>query len=178
MTHSIIQKKLSNGIRLVLVPQKGSMATTIAILVEAGSKYEDKKINGVSHFLEHMCFKGTKKRPKPIIIARELDALGAEYNAFTAEEYTGYYAKIKNESFLDALDIIADMYLNPLINSEELEREKGVIIEEMNMREDLLPQKADELFFKTLYGDQPIGRLIVGQKDIIQKMTRDDLVSY
>jgi len=178
MTHEIIQKKLSNGIRLVVVPQKGNMATTVAVLVEAGSKYEEKNLNGISHFLEHMCFKGTTKRPKPIIIARELEKLGAEYNAFTAEEYTGYYAKVKNESFNEALDIITDMYLNPVINSEELEREKGVIIEEINMYEDIPPRKVPEIFMQTLYGDQPAGWSVAGRKEVVQRVTREDFVLY
>lgn len=178
MIHNVIQKKLSNGIRLVVVPQKGNTATTLAVFVEAGSKYEEKKLNGISHFLEHMCFKGTTRRPKPILIAQELEGLGAAYNAFTAEEYTGYYAKVKNESFEEALDIITDMYLNPVINTEELEREKGVIIEEINMREDFLPQKANELFMRVLYGDQPAGWLIAGRKEVVQKITREDFITY
>lgn len=178
MTHEVIQKKLSNGIRLVIVPQKGNMATTVAVLVEAGSKYEEKNLNGISHFLEHMCFKGTTKRPKPIAIARELEQLGAEYNAFTAEEYTGYYAKVKNESFGEALDIITDLYLNPIIDSEELEREKGVIIEEINMYEDIAPRKVPNVFMEVLYGNQPAGRSVAGRKEVIQKITREDFISY
>ncbi|RJQ26619.1 insulinase family protein [Candidatus Parcubacteria bacterium] len=178
MNHNVIQKKLSNGIRLIVVPQKGNTATTLAVFVEAGSKYEEKKLNGISHFLEHMCFKGTEKRPKPIIIAQELEGLGAEYNAFTAEEYTGYYAKVKNESFHNALDIITDMYLNPVINTEELEREKGVIIEEINMYEDIPPRKVPEIFMQTLYGDQPAGWSIAGKKEVVQKVTREDFITY
>jgi len=178
MIHNVIQKKLSNGIRLVVVPQKGNMATTVAVLVEAGSKYEEKTLNGISHFLEHMCFKGTTKRPKPIIIARELEQLGAEYNAFTTEEYTGYYAKVKNESFDVALDIISDMYLNPIIDAEELEREKGVIIEEINMYEDIPPRKVPNIFMEILYGNQPAGWSVAGEREIVQKITREDFISF
>jgi len=178
MLQNIVQKKLSNGIRLVLVPQKESMATTIVVLVEAGSKYETKNTNGVSHFLEHMCFKGTKKRPKPTLIFQELEKLGAEYNAFTVEEYTGYYTKIKNDSFFDALDIITDIYLNSTINAEELEKERGVIIEEINMYEDMPPQKVPEVFMSLLYGNQPAGWPISGGKENVQKIKREDLISY
>src|SRR3989344_3648259 len=96
---------LENGLRVILVPEEHSLATTVMVLVEAGSKYETKDINGLSHFLEHMCFKGTAKRPRPIDIAGELDGLGAEYNAFTSQEFTSYYAKAKNESFEKILEI-------------------------------------------------------------------------
>ena len=89
--------KLDNGLRVILVPEEHSLATTVMVLVEAGSKYETKDINGLSHFLEHMCFKGTVKRPRPIDIAGELDSLGAEYNAFTSQEFTSYFAKAKKE---------------------------------------------------------------------------------
>src|SRR3989338_7458358 len=84
---------LDNGLRIITVPKQDSLAVTVLVLVEAGSKYETKKVNGISHFLEHMCFKGTEKRPKAVDISKELDGLGSQYNAFTAQEYTGYYAK-------------------------------------------------------------------------------------
>src|SRR3990167_3512679 len=95
---------LVNGLRLILVLQPGNLATTVAVLVEAGSKYETKDINGLSHFLEHICFKGTKARPRAIDIASELDGLGAQYNAFTSQEYTGYYTKVRNEKIDKALE--------------------------------------------------------------------------
>src|SRR3989344_3368033 len=106
---------LKNGLRIVLVPMKNSMATTFLVLVEAGSKYENKEINGISHFLEHMCFKGTKKRPSALVISSEMESLGAVYNAFTGQEVTGYYAKVSPDKIDNALDIISDMYMNPLL---------------------------------------------------------------
>ncbi|MCX8016258.1 MAG: insulinase family protein, partial [Patescibacteria group bacterium] len=110
----------------LLVPDKLSLTTTILILVKTGSEFETKENNGISHFLEHMCFKGTKKRPSQLIISTELENIGAKYNAFTSQEYTGYYAKVRNEKFEKALDIIADIYLNPLLDEKEIEKEKGL----------------------------------------------------
>jgi len=169
---------LGNGLRVLLVPQKSSMATTVLTLVEAGSKYETKNLNGISHFLEHMCFKGTTKRPKAIDIASELDGLGASYNAFTSQEFTSYYAKVKNEYADRALEIVADLYLNPVFDPTEIEKEKGVIIEEINMYEDLPARKVDELFNELVYGDQPAGWSVAGRKEVIQKITQNDFTKY
>lgn len=168
----------SNGLRLITVNKPDSLATTILILVEAGSEYETKKINGISHFLEHMCFKGTKNRPKPGIVAEELDALGAEYNAFTSQEYTGYWAKIQNNKINEAIEIVSDLYLNPIFNPQEIEKERGVIIEEINMYEDIPMRKVHDLFLNLLYGDQPAGWDIAGQKETIKKIKREDFVIY
>ncbi|MDP2705723.1 MAG: pitrilysin family protein, partial [bacterium] len=128
---------LPNGLRIVLAAQPTSLATTVMVLVSAGSLYETKATNGLSHFLEHMCFKGTTKRLNQQVIASELDSLGAEYNAFTGREYTGYFAKARREDFVKILDIVSDMYLNPVFNLAEIEKERGPIIEEINMYEDL-----------------------------------------
>ena len=119
---------LKNGLRVITVPMKDNPTVTVLVLVEAGSKYEDKKVNGISHFLEHMCFKGTMKRPKAIDISRELDALGSQYNAFTSQEFTGYYAKSDAKHFVKILDIVSDIYLNSTFPETEMEKEKGVII--------------------------------------------------
>jgi len=170
--------KFDNGLRLILIPQPTSLATTVMVLVEAGSKYETKEINGLSHFLEHMCFKGTSRRPSQLAISTELDNLGAEYNAFTGREYTGYYAKARNENFDQILDIVADMYLNPLFDPKEIDKERGPIIEEINMYEDLPMQKVGELFFSLVYGDQPAGWSIAGTKENILKLQREDFINY
>lgn len=169
---------LKNGLRLILVPQPQSLATTVSVLVEAGSKYETKEKNGLSHFLEHMCFKGTTKRPKQIQIARELDGLGAQYNAFTAQEMTSYYAKAKNEAFDNILEIVTDLYLNPTFPAPEIEKERGVIIGEINMYDDLPQRRVSDFFMELLYGDQPAGWDVVGRKEVIQCLTRDDFVKY
>ncbi len=169
---------LKSGMRLILVPQKQSLATLVAVLVEAGSKYESKKQNGISHFLEHMCFKGTAKRPGAMDIAKDLDSLGAQYNAFTSQEYTSYYVKARNEVFDESLEIIADLYLNPTLQTPEIEKEKGVIVGEINMYEDMPQRKVWDVFMELLYGDQPAGWNIAGPKENVKAFTREDFVNY
>jgi len=172
------KKVLKNGLRVVTVPMQDNPTVTVLVLVEAGSKYETKKVNGISHFLEHMCFKGTLKRPKAGDISKELDALGSQYNAFTSQEYTGYYAKSGARHFKQILDIVSDIYLNSTFPEKEMEREKGVIVEEINMYEDMPQRHVQDLMMELLYGDQPAGWNIAGEKQNILKMKRDDFVTY
>ncbi|MFA6520203.1 MAG: pitrilysin family protein [Candidatus Paceibacterota bacterium] len=172
------KKVLKNGLRVVTIPMKDNPTATVLVLVEAGSKYEDKEVNGISHFLEHMCFKGTVKRPKAIDISKELDALGSQYNAFTAQEYTGYYAKSDAKNFKKIFEIISDIYLNSTFPEAEMEKEKGVIIEEINMYEDMPNRHVQDLMMKLLYGDQPAGWNVAGEKENILKMKRDDFIDY
>jgi predicted Zn-dependent peptidase len=127
------KKILPNGLRIITIPMKDTPTVTVLVMVEAGSKYETKDISGLSHFLEHMCFKGTVKRPSALIISRELDSIGSHYNAFTSEEYTGYYAKAASKHAMKILDVVSDIYLNPTFPPAEIEKEKGVIIEEINI---------------------------------------------
>ncbi|MEX2028970.1 MAG: pitrilysin family protein [Candidatus Paceibacterota bacterium] len=172
------KKVLKNGLRIITVPMKDNPTVTVLVLVEAGSKYEDKKLNGISHFLEHMCFKGTTKRPGAVDISRELDSLGSQYNAFTAQEYTGYYAKSDARHFNQMLDIVSDVYLNSIFPERELQKEKGVIVEEINMYEDIPQRHVQDLMMKLLYGNQPAGWNIAGEKKNILDMKRDDMVAY
>lgn len=171
-------KTLPSGLRVIAVPMKDNPTATVLVLVEAGSKYETKKINGLSHFLEHMCFKGTEKRPKGLDIARELDGLGADSNAFTSQEYTGYWAKGRAKNVDRLLDVVADVYLNSTLPTEEIEKEKGVIIDEINMYEDMPMRKVHYTFGELLYGDQPAGWTILGPKENIRAMTREDFLKY
>jgi predicted Zn-dependent peptidase len=178
MRKNFIKKVLPNGLRLVLAPMTGSVASAVLVLVEAGSEYETRDKNGISHFLEHLVFKGTANRPKPGMIAAELDALGAEYNAFTGQEYTGYWAKAQNHKLPEIIELVSDMYLNPIFNPEEIEKERGVIIEEINMYEDMPMRRVEELFTALLYGNQPAGWDIAGRKEVIRKLSRDDFLKY
>ena len=162
----------------ILVPQASSLAASVLILVEAGSEYETKRVNGVSHFLEHMTFKGTAKRPKPGMLAEELAALGAQSNAFTGQEYTGYWAKAEARKLPQILEIVSDLYLNPVFDPEEIEKERGVIIEEINMYEDTPARRVHEIFGSLLYGDQPAGWDISGDKETIRTLKKDDFVKY
>jgi predicted Zn-dependent peptidase len=172
------KKVLKNGLRILTVPMKDNPTVTVLVLVEAGSKYERRENNGISHFLEHMCFKGTDKRPSALEITKELDGIGAHYNAFTGQEHTGYYAKADYKNFDKILDVVSDMYLNPMLPEKEIEKEKGVIIEELNMYEDLPDRKVWDVFSSLLYGDVPAGWTIVGPKENIKIMRRADFIDY
>ncbi|MBX4195728.1 insulinase family protein [Candidatus Parcubacteria bacterium] len=169
---------LPNGLRVVTVPTEGNPAVTVMILVESGSNYETKEQSGLSHFLEHMVFKGTKRRPNTLDISREMDELGAEHNAFTANEFTGFWAKGESRHFKKLLDILADMYLNPTLSEEEMEKERGVIIQEILMYEDMPQHKVGRLFLELMYGDAPAGRFITGPAENVKKFTRKDLEDY
>lgn len=169
---------LKNGLRIITVPQKSTQAVTVLVLVGTGSKYEKKETNGISHFLEHMFFKGTKKRPDKIEIAETLDKIGGIYNAFTGEEYTGYFAKVAVSQFDLALDWVSDIFLNSLLPEKEIEKEKGVIIEEINMVYDNPMAYIGVLWNKLLYGDQPAGWQITGNKETVSKMHRRQLKDY
>ena len=172
------KKVLKNGLRIITVPMRDNPTITVLVMVEAGSKYETKKINGLSHFLEHMCFKGTERRPKAIDISRELDSIGAQYNAFTGQEYTGYYAKADKRHLDKVLDVVSDMYLHPIFKEDEIEKEKGVICEEINMYEDQPMRHVQDLWMELLYGDQPAGWNIAGTKEGVRRLSRNDFVAY
>jgi predicted Zn-dependent peptidase len=169
---------LKNGFRLILAPQKGTTTLTVLVLSGTGSKYEKKEISGGSHLLEHMLFKGTEKRPNKLDISEPLDAVGGIYNAFTGEEYTGYFAKVDSKHFDLALDIISDIYLNSKLEEKELEKEKGVVIEEINMYYDQPSSWVENLWDKLLYGDQPAGWGIIGTKETVSKISRKQLWDY
>jgi len=169
---------LKNGLRVITVPDKSTQAVTVLALVKVGSKYEEKRINGISHFLEHMFFKGTKKMATQMEIAETLDRIGGDYNAFTGEEYTGYYAKVEASHFDLALDWVADIFLNSTLPSKEVEKEKGVIIEEINMYLDNPMIYVQNLWKEVLYGDQPAGWDVAGTKKTVSSITRKDLFDY
>ncbi len=169
---------LKNGLRIITVPQKGTQAVTVLVLVGTGSKYETKKTSGISHFLEHMLFKGTKKRPDKLEIAETLDKIGGIYNAFTGEDYTGYFAKVAADKFDLALDWVSDIFLNSLLPEKETKREKGVIIEEINMQYDNPMLHVGLLWNQLLYGDQPAGWDIAGTKESVMGISRKDLFNY
>lgn len=169
---------LPNGLRIITVPQKSAEAVTVLVLVGTGSKYETKEINGISHFLEHMFFKGTKKRPSTTAIAETLDRVGGIYNAFTSDEYTGYFAKVAAPYFDLALDWVADIYLNSLLSQKHINKEKNVIIEEINMTYDNPMSYIGVLWNKLLYGNQPAGWHIAGSKQTVARLSRKKLVDY
>jgi predicted Zn-dependent peptidase len=169
---------LSNGARLLTVLMKDNPTVTVLVMVETGSEYERKAESGISHFLEHLCFKGTKRRPKSIDISHELDSIGAEYNAFTGHEYTGYYAKADSKHFEKILDVVSDLYLHPVFPAEDVEREKGVIVEEINMYEDMPAEQVHDAFARLVYGDQPAGWSIAGTKKSVRAISHQAVINY
>lgn len=169
---------LSTGLRLLVVPMPQLESTTVMVGVGAGSRFEAKPVNGLFHFLEHMAFKGTKKRPTTLAIATEVDSVGGEFNAFTDKEFTGYYLKLAAKHQELAFDILSDMLTNSLFKKEEIEREKGVIIEEINMYEDTPIRRVQEVFIRLLYGDNSMGWDIAGEKENIRRIKRADFLQY
>ncbi|MDD4332492.1 MAG: pitrilysin family protein [Patescibacteria group bacterium] len=172
------QKILKNGLKLITVPMKGTKTATILVLVGAGSKYEIRENSGISHFLEHMFFKGTKKRPSTKILSSELDSVGAEFNAFTSKEYTGYYVKVSAEKINLGIDIVSDILLNSKFDSREIEKEKGVIAEEINMYYENPLMYIETLFEECMFGDTPAGWNVAGLKENVTKFKREDFIKY
>ncbi len=172
------KKIFKNSLKAIVVPMENTEAVTLLVLVGTGSRHEDKNIGGISHFLEHLFFKGTKSRPSPGQIARVLDKIGAVYNAFTSKEYTGFWVKSAFNEFDTSLDIVSDILLEPVFGKEEIEKERGVIIQERNMREDIPYARAADILENVLYGDTPLGRDIVGSEESIKNIKRDQIINY
>jgi predicted Zn-dependent peptidase len=170
-------KTLKNGLRIVTVPMKDNPTVTVMVMVEAGTRYETRETNGLSHFLEHMCFKGTHKRTCREIV-NEIESMGAVTNAFTGYDYTGYYAKGRSELFPKLLEVVSDVYLNSTFPEAEIEKERGVICGEIDMYEDMPQAKVQYMGLEAIYGDQPAGYTILGPKENILKFTRKDFINY
>lgn len=169
---------LPNGLRVLTVPMPSFESVTVLVLVGAGSRYETKNNNGISHFLEHMAFKGTKKRPSAMRIATIIDGIGGEFNAFTGKEATGYYVKSSNNHLELCLDVLSDMLRNSLFDEKEINKERGVILEEINLYEDTPARKIGDVFERLLYGDTPMGWDIAGEKHVISSVARADFLEY
>lgn len=163
---------------MTIIPLPASKTATILIMFKTGAKYEDKKTSGLSHFLEHMFFKGTAKYPDTLSLSTALDSIGAEYNAFTGKEYTGYYIKTSSAKALSALRILYEMLEKSKFDEQEIEREKGVIIEELNMYQDNPLMSIEDLLENCLYGDTPAGRDTIGTKETIRSFKRQDFIDY
>lgn len=169
---------LPNGLRVILAPMKEAETVTVLITTATGSRYETKKEGGLSHFLEHMFFKGTKRRPTALSISEELDGVGGEYNAFTSKDRTAYYAKVDRKHAEMALDIVSDIFLNSTLPAEEIDRERGPILQELNMYEDTPVRHVGDVFEMLLYGDHPLGRDIIGTRDNIKGFKRAEFLRY
>jgi predicted Zn-dependent peptidase len=169
---------LDNGLRVLTAPLPQAQSVTCMLMLAAGSRYETRDVNGIAHFSEHMFFKGTERRPTARDIAGEIDAIGGEFNAFTGKEYTAYYVKCAAESRDVALDVIVDMLRHSRFDPEEIDREKGVIIEEMNMYFDTPRDYIGGVYEELLYGDQPLGWDIIGRKETVRNATRETFTTY
>jgi len=153
-------------------------SSTVLVMVGAGSRYENKKNSGISHFLEHMAFKGTKKRPSAIEISGLIDGIGGEFNAFTSKESTGYYIKSSANHIELCMDVLSDMLRNSLLDPIEINKEKGVILEEINLYEDTPSRKIGDIYESLLYKDTPMGWDIAGDKEVIKAIKRQDFLDY
>lgn len=170
--------KLPNQLEVISVPMSGAKTVTALVMAATGSKFENAGLSGISHFLEHMFFKGTVKRPSTLAISSELDKAGGEYNAFTGKEYTGYYVKVEAKALPLALEVVSDMLLNSKFAAREIEREKAVVAEELNMYLDNPLLYIEDLFEQCLYGDTPAGRDTIGDKQSIAKFSRASVLDY
>ncbi|MBU1119343.1 insulinase family protein [Patescibacteria group bacterium] len=175
---NIQQTILKNGLKLINIKKKDSEVAVVLFLVGVGSAFETKQKAGISHFLEHLFFKGTTRRKNSLEISEFIEEIGGSFNAFTSKEYTGYYAEVAKKHVDKAFDFVSDLMLHPLFPKEEIEKEKNVVIEEMNMYQDMPMQYVGEKFEELLYGDTPSGRLVIGSKKSVMGLTREDLVKY
>jgi predicted Zn-dependent peptidase len=169
---------LGNGLRVLLAQMPQAPSVTCMIMLAAGSRYETRDTSGIAHFSEHMFFKGTERRPTAQDIGMEVDGIGGEFNAFTGKEYTGYYVKCAAEFRDTALDVLVDMLRHSKFAADEIEREKGVIVEEMNMYYDTPRDFIGGVYEELLYGDQPLGWDIIGRKETVRAADRDTFLGY
>jgi predicted Zn-dependent peptidase len=169
---------LNNGLRLLTASMPQVASTTTFIFLAAGSRYETQETNGIAHFAEHMFFKGTERRPTARDIGVAIDGIGGEFNAFTGKEYTGYYVRSAAEHRAIALDVLTDMLRHSKFEPEEIEREKGVIVEEMNMYFDTPRDFIGGVYENLLFGDQPLGWDIIGRKETVRAATRETFTDY
>ncbi|MEN9328299.1 MAG: hypothetical protein RI947_1107 [Candidatus Parcubacteria bacterium] len=169
---------LKNKLNVLLVDTEAFPSLTTLLLIGAGSRYENKDNNGIAHFFEHMAFKGSRKYTNSFIISSTIEGLGGVFNAFTSKDHTGYWIKATAEHFDTVVDVMSDMILYPKLLQDEIDREKGVIIEEMNMYEDTPSRKVNDVFEEQLYKGNPLGFDIIGTKETVSSFTRDTFVDY
>ena len=178
MAQTFQRTTLDNGLRVLTASMPQAKSVSCFIMLAAGSRYETPETNGIAHFSEHMFFKGTERRPTARDISAEIDAVGGEFNAFTGKEYTAYYVRCATEYRNVALDVLVDMLRHAKFDPEEIEREKGVILEEMNMYVDTPRDYISRVYDQLIYGEEPLGWNILGTKETIQAATRDTFRDY
>lgn len=173
-----VKSVLNNGLRVITIPMPSLESVTVSVWVKTGSRNENSKNNGISHFLEHMFFKGTTNRPTAKQIAEEIDQIGGVQNAGTSKEYTEYYIKCRADKIEVAFDLLSDMTLNSLLDKKEIEREKGTIIEEIRMYEDTPMMHIGEVFEGLIYSVHSLGMDIAGTEKTVQGIRREDFLNY
>lgn len=169
---------LKNGLSIIFVDTKAFPTLTTLLLVGAGSRYETRENNGIAHFLEHMFYKGSKNYPNPEIISQIIEGMGGSWNAFTSKDYTGYYIKAASSYFSKMVDILSDLLLRSLFDPKEIEKEKGVIVEEINMYEDMPQRRISELFEGMMFAGSPLGFDIAGSRENVVSFDRSTFVNY
>lgn len=176
--YMIKKTTLENSLRVITKKLESTNALTVLIFVASGSRYETKQNNGISHFLEHMFFKGGLRFKNTKEVSGAIDGIGGDFNAFTGKEYVGYYVKLAKDKFSVAIDVLSDMMMNAQFDSSEIDKERGVIMEELNMYQDTPMYQAGWDFEKLLYGDQPLGWDQIGTKELIKNVTREDFKKF
>ena len=170
--------ELKNKTKVILVPLTGTESVTVLVMFPVGSRYETKELQGAAHFIEHLMFKGTKKRPNTLVLTKEIDRLGAEYNAMTGKETTGYYIKTDAKYLDKSLDILSDMLQNSLFDPKEMEREKTVIVEELRMYKDNPVMNIDSVFESLLFQDCPLQVDIGGTEKSVMELNRKKVLDF
>lgn len=171
-------KKLKNGLRVLTVPMASSESATVTVWVKTGSRNEESRINGISHFLEHMVFKGGAKRPTAKEISEAVDGIGGEFNAATNKDWTNFYIKSAIGNIETAFDVLSDMVLSPVLSKEEIEREKGTIVQELNMYEDTPMMKIGDVFENLMFDGNSLARDVGGVAKTVRNALRNDFVRY
>ncbi|HEY6055907.1 MAG TPA: pitrilysin family protein, partial [Gaiellaceae bacterium] len=169
---------LPTGLRVLTAEMPHVQSVTCFVMLAAGSRYETAETRGIAHFAEHMFFKGTERRPSAKDISSEVDAIGGEFNAFTGKEYTGYYIRCAAEERDTALDVLVDMLRHSKFDAEEVDREKGVILEEMNMYFDTPRDYIGSLYEDLMFGDNPLGWETLGKRETVKAATRETFLDY
>jgi len=172
------EKVFSNGFKLITAPAQNTKTATVLLLLPAGSRYESKGLYGASHFIEHLMFKGTSQRPSNLAIAKELDKIGAQFNAFTSKDHTGYWIKTTADKVNVSFDVISDMLFHSLFSVDEFKQERNVILEEIKMYEENPLMYIDEFFEETIYHNHILGKPISGRSTDIKKMSLTKLIDY
>lgn len=163
---------------LIQVPMAGVKSVTALALVNTGRRYEPSNLAGISHFLEHMVFKGTAKYANAQDLAATIDRVGGEFNAFTGKEYTGYYVKLASSSLEIALDVVTDMLCVPQLRQDDINRESGVIVEEINMYEDMPMRSIHDIFEGLIFSGNTLADTILGRKEVVTNLTSADFQNY